>query len=197
MLKGGGGSIFDIGLLTSVHGSILPGLIRPAQFVTALGGWQVLILLSIIGAAILYRRGERRNALYLVIFCLWGRAVVGIVKWLTDRPRPDFLDHLASSYSSSFPSGHAANATITYCALAILLAPRSPLALGAALALSFIIGFSRLVLGVHWPTDVIGGWALGLIWAFALHRLIQLPPTTAPAVPHSPEKSAQSGTPQS
>ena len=81
------------------------------------------------------------------------------------------LLHLTEAYSSSFPSGHAMNSALTYLTLAALLARTQKnrrvrvylIAVAALLTLS--IGFSRVYLGVHWPTDVIAGWCVGAAWA--------------------------------
>mgnify|MGYP004498729071 CR=1 FL=1 len=171
-------SVFDLLLLDWLYAGSTAWLVRAAGFVTALGGWKVLVPFTLLAAWILLRRGERRHALYLLAFAVWGRAVVDIVKLTVGRTRPDGVEHLSETFSASFPSGHAANSTIVYCTAAILLAPRRPGVLGAALALSFAIGVSRLFLGVHWPSDVVGGWTLGLLWTLALHRLVQNEGTT-------------------
>ena len=76
--------------------------------------------------------------------------------------------------TSSFPSGHAANSMIFYLALALVLTAGTrwhrPAAV-AALLLSLLIGTSRVMLGVHWPSDVVGGWAFGLLWVLLTLRL--------------------------
>lgn len=176
-------SVFDAVVLEWFYAGTEPWLVRAAVAVTALGAWTMLVPFTLIAAWILLRRGEGRAAAYLLAFTLWGRAIVDMVKLLIGRTRPESLEHLAETFSASFPSGHAANSTIVYGCAAILLAPGRPWVLALALALSFAIGISRLLLGVHWPSDVVGGWTLGLLWTLALHRLVRNPGTSSPPLP--------------
>lgn len=166
-------SVFDAALLGWFHAGSNLALVEAAQGLTLLGGWTVLIPATFIAAALLWRRGERRSMLYLLAFTLWGRVMVDAVKLTIDRARPNDLPQLAETISASFPSGHAANATIVYGAIALLLAPGQRWALSLAIFLSAAIGITRLALGVHWPSDVVGGWALGLLWTLALHLLLE------------------------
>ena len=75
--------------------------------------------------------------------------------------------------TSSFPSGHAASSMIFYLSLALVLSAHSPrrfAVAAAAIVLSLLVGASRVMLGVHWPSDVIGGWAFGLLWVLLTLR---------------------------
>jgi undecaprenyl-diphosphatase len=112
------------------------------------------------------------------VIAVGGRMLVStLTKLGFDRPRPDLVPHATQVYTASFPSAHAMMAAITYLTLGALLArvqPRLRLKLyliGLATALTLMIGFSRIYLGVHWPTDVLAGWALGAAWALACWAL--------------------------
>ncbi len=139
--------------------------------VTALGGTGVLAALTLAVAGYLWLDRKRRTMVFLLVAVIGGQAASSLFKLGFDRPRPDLVPHGAQVYTASFPSGHAMMATVTYLTLAVLLArvqPRRALRiylLTLAIALSLSVGISRVYLGVHWPTDVLAGWAAGAAWA--------------------------------
>jgi undecaprenyl-diphosphatase len=138
---------------------------------TALGGIGVLSLLTFAVAGFLLLDGKRRAALLVVIAVGGGLVVATLLKHVFNRPRPELVPHGAYVYTTSFPSGHAMLSAATYLTLGALLArlqPRPALKaflLGVAMVLTFLVGVSRVYLGVHWPTDVLAGWAAGGVWA--------------------------------
>lgn len=139
--------------------------------VTALGGFPVLSLLTLGVVGYLAFRRRWGTALLVLVAAAGGAAVCDGLKAVFDRPRPTVVPHLDTVSTASFPSSHAAASAAVYLTLGVLLAGtvrrpvvRAYLLLWGVL-LTGLVGVSRVVLGVHYPTDVLAGWALGLSWA--------------------------------
>ncbi len=169
-----GGTPLDRALLTLAGFARQPDLLPYVRGLTELGGAWVLVPAGVAGTIALLVRRAWADAVLLVAITIGGRLLVEGLKIWTGRPRPDIADPQVVTYNLAFPSAHAANSTIVWLSLAFLLTrtrrPRT-LAVWAAAWTALAVGFSRVVLGVHWPTDVIGGWALGLCWTLLLLRL--------------------------
>jgi len=122
----------------------------------------------------LYRRSQPRLIAFLLTTTLGGSIINTVVKLAVNRPRPTFRDRAAITFESgkSFPSGHAMSSTIAYGALLLIFLPLIPkrfrtLAIGGTVGLVLLIGVARLGLGVHFLSDVIGGYILGAAWLTA------------------------------
>jgi undecaprenyl-diphosphatase len=139
--------------------------------ITALGGYVILGMLVIGVAIYLVAAGKRGTALLVVGAVGSGTLLSETLKLGFARPRPDLVAHLAEVQSASFPSGHAMISAIAYLTLGVLLtrAHRQRrtkiIIMSYAILLTLMIGLSRVYLGVHWPTDVLAGWALGAAWS--------------------------------
>jgi undecaprenyl-diphosphatase len=108
-----------------------------------------------------------RSGVALVVMAIASNSVSGYLKDVFARPRPNIVPHLDHVNSLSYPSGHATSAALVYLLFALLVpTERRGLWLTVGGVAAALTGFSRVALGVHWPTDVIGGWMLG--GAFAL-----------------------------
>lgn len=138
---------------------------------TALGGGPFLTLLTIITAGFLIAARKWGMALFVVLAIAGGGLAGNLLKWMFVRARPDLVPHLVNVDSASFPSAHAMNSAVTFLTLGVLLGRTQKdrrlkaYLMGIAIFLTLIVGFSRVYLGVHWPTDVIAGWAVGAAWA--------------------------------
>jgi undecaprenyl-diphosphatase len=150
-----------------------PALAPPARAVTLLGDWGMLLPLTLAAALILFLARSGRRALLFLAIVGGGRVLVELQKVELGRQRPDIAGRLAHVVSLSFPSGHAAYSMMTWLAFALLLAPpaRRTAAAAAAVSVALVVGLTRLVLHVHWPSDVIGGWAFGAAWTLLLLRV--------------------------
>ena len=160
----------DQALLGRLYAADRPALRAAAIFVTVFGNWQAVVGLSLIAVLWLLWRRKTRSALLLISVTFLGRAMVEAQKFGIHRLRPEDLEHLVPVKSLSFPSAHAANSMILFLSLATIAAPKEARwwAVPAALAATFVIGISRPMLGVHWPSDVIGGWSFGAAWVIAM-----------------------------
>jgi undecaprenyl-diphosphatase len=149
-----------------------PWLEEAIRDFTGLGSMAVLGLLTLAVCGFLLLDGKERVA--LLVFAAVGGGLLGgtLLKAGFQRPRPDLVPHRAVVSSSSFPSGHSMNAAATYLTLGALIArvqKRRRLRafiLSLAAFLTLLVGFSRVYLGVHWPTDGLAGWTAGGVWSF-------------------------------
>ena len=138
---------------------------------TSLGGPTVitLVVLAVVGFLLLQTRYW--TAFFIFMTAVTGEAVSYAMKSLFARPRPDVVPHLREAFSSSFPSGHAMQSAIIYLTLGAVLMRITEgrltkiYCLAIAMLLTFLVGVSRVWLGVHYPTDVLAGWIVGLFWA--------------------------------
>ena len=166
MLLGGAGPV-DRTVYEALYAGRRPMLLAVARSLTALGEPTVLIAACAACALWLWYAGRGRLGLALLLIASIGRGLSEAQKYWVARVRPDLEPHLVVVKTSSFPSGHATSSMIFYLAVALALAGGTrwsrPAAAGAIL-LSLLIGISRVMLGVHWPSDVIGGWAFGMLW---------------------------------
>ena len=142
-----------------------------ARDLTALGGITVLllVLLSVIGFLFLQRK---HGAMWLVMIAsATGFLISTVTKELFHRARPDVVPHLSYVKTASFPSGHSMLSAVVYLTLGSILTRlvkdrrTKAYLLVVPLLLTFLVGVSRVYLGVHYPTDVLAGWTAGIVWA--------------------------------
>jgi undecaprenyl-diphosphatase len=173
MLAWGGGPL-DRAMYLALYAGGRPWLVAIARFFTGLGEPTVLIGAGAACALWLWYAGHRQLPWVLIAITMIGRGLGELQKYWIARARPDLDPHLVVVKTSSFPSGHATSSMIFYLVIALTLAARTRwhgAAVAGAVLLSLLIGTSRVMLGVHWPSDVIGGWAFGLLWVLVTLRI--------------------------
>jgi undecaprenyl-diphosphatase len=172
---------FDESTANDLHRHVVghPNVVRALDAVSLLGKPLLLGACVAVGAVFVYRHGRWRLALFLVFTAIGGGLVDSAVKIIVNRPRPVLESPLASAFGKSFPSGHAMSSTVTYGALLLVLLPAlprrgRPFAIAGTIALVASIGMSRLLLGVHYVSDVVAGYALGLAWVLGSAALFNI-----------------------
>lgn len=162
----------DEAVLSNLYAAHMPALRTGASIATLVGEWQSMMVVVAVATAWLLFRRRFGDALRFAAVTLIGRLMILMQKEAVGRLRPEAEEHLVVVKSLSFPSAHTANTMIVFLSLALIAAPeryRRP-AIAAALAGTLIVGLSRPMLGVHWPSDVIGGWSFGALWVLLFHN---------------------------
>lgn len=175
MLSLGGGAL-DRRIYEALYAGGRPAIRAVALGLTALGDPTFLIAAGLLCASWLFYAGHRHLPWVLVAIVAIGRGLSELQKYWIARVRPDMEPHLVVVKTSSFPSGHATSSMVFFLTLALVLTSgtrRRFLAVACAILLSFLIGISRVMLGVHWPSDVVGGWAFGMLWVLLTLRLAE------------------------
>jgi undecaprenyl-diphosphatase len=138
--------------------------------VTSIGSFSILGIVTVVAVLNLLLSGERRLGIYVGATVLGGTIVSSVLKVLFDRPRPD-IPGAPHVFTASFPSGHATLTGVVFLTLAAVLSSATPrrrlkiFYLVVGIALTILVGVSRVYEGVHYPTDVAAGWMLGSAWA--------------------------------
>ena len=143
-------------------------LLRVSQAVTLLGDPVGITVVAAVLALVLWRRGSGRLALYVVAARVGALVLSQGLKHLVDRARPVFDAPVAEALGPSFPSGHALGSAVFWTTCAVVLVPRvrrPVLLLAGAVLVAVLVSASRVLLGVHFLSDVTGGLLLGLGWA--------------------------------
>ena len=139
--------------------------------ITALGSFSVMLLLVLAVSGFLWIHREKRLIALLLLSTGTGFALNALLKEFFARPRPSVVPHLREVVTPSFPSGHATVSAVVYLTIGVLLfevvkGRRARLyCLAVAMAATGLVGLSRVYLGVHYPSDVLAGWAIGIGWA--------------------------------
>lgn len=169
---------WDRSILLAIHQTAQPRFDRFAVMLTQLGTYWGVLPMSVIGVGFLFFRQQWRKGFYLLTTMLGAALLSRTFKLLLHRQRPHFWDlfyPLPSDYS--FPSGHALF-SLTFALAIIILAWNSRwrwgvLLMGSSFAIA--IAWTRLYLGVHYPSDIFGGWLIAIAWTVSMGKLFGLP----------------------
>ncbi|PSN19710.1 phosphatase PAP2 family protein [filamentous cyanobacterium CCP5] len=170
--------VFDETILLSIHQWANPALDQIMLAITQLGNPSTVIPLACISISWLYWRRQWQMALLFFTTCLGGAVLSTGLKLFFGKARPQLWPQLITETTYSFPSGHALGSMVLYGLIAYLVALRfsqwARWIYSAAVILIGAIGFSRLYLGVHWPTDVLAGYSIGFLWLVVCTALFRL-----------------------
>ena len=154
-----------------------PWLQTMARDITALGGTSVLGFTSIAVLVFLILRRQYHAFWFVLAATAGGFLISSTLKELIGRERPTIFEPAVIVYTKSFPSGHAMMSAVVYLTLGTLLMRLvkerflKVYFLALASSMTVLIGVSRVYLGVHWPTDVLAGWAGGIVWALLCYEI--------------------------
>ena len=165
---------FESPLMLWFHAHSTPVLDRLAVILASVGGYQVIAPVSAVLTFILWKRSYL-SARFFVVAVLGAALLNGVMKFAFHRPRPELWPRLIQESGASFPSGHSMYSAAFVTAL-ILLAWNTRLrwlALTLGTLFTLIVGWSRVDLGVHYPTDVLAGWLTGLAWVLGVYGLLR------------------------
>lgn len=165
----------DTSVLNWVHGMSAAWLETLARIATDLGSAEVVALVTLLLVGYLAYKHQRRNAA-LVWFGVGGAAAANIIlKLLFHRERPDLWPHLVNETGYSFPSGHAMASSALAFSIVFILWRTKWRWLGVVIGALYIltVGFSRLYLGVHYPSDVVAGWCVSFAWVLIAYIILQ------------------------
>ena len=167
----GGTQAFDVAILQWLHAHQHPLITQLMIEMTYLGTGSVVVVVVGVAALFLWHTEHKHSARLLLAATIGNIVLNGVLKLVYHRARPTVFEWQTTAVSSSFPSGHAMSATVVYGTVAYLVMRLQKhhwakmLTLGAAVLLILLVCLTRLYLGVHYPSDVIGGMIVGVAWA--------------------------------
>lgn len=161
-----GALAYDRSIMVWLHGHESPGMTTTMTAATELGGLVAVPIIAVLWAGLLWWVGRRRDAALLAATVIGATLLNTILKAVFQRERPDFWEHMVVESSYSFPSGHAMASMSLAAALVVIAWPSRWRWLAVVLGTVYVlvVGLSRIYLGVHFPSDILAGWCVALLW---------------------------------
>jgi undecaprenyl-diphosphatase len=170
---------FDEAVLRWFQSHRSPGLTRVAMEVTALGSGSVIIMVVLLASVFLWLTKHKWSVYVLMLVVFGGKLLNTLLKGGFGRERPSIVESITDVSSQSFPSGHAMSSIVAYGSIAYLIGRLEPskrlryTIWAVAILLVLAIGATRMYLGVHYPSDIIGGYVAGAAWIFVVAASIR------------------------
>jgi membrane-associated phospholipid phosphatase len=175
----GRGSVpFDAPILQSLHHHASPVLDRLAVFFTVVGNTGPMIAAGVLTTAALAYLGRRRTAWLFALGVGGSMLLTQVIKHVATRPRPTLWVSLRPEHTFSFPSGHAMDTAALAAALFFVL-PRHRRAWALAPLFALSVGWARMYLGVHFPSDVLAGWSSAVGWVLLVQLMAAVTPSSS------------------
>ncbi len=171
-----GGFPWDVPLLLAVHSTANPQLDVVVTMLTKLGVFWGVFPIATVTALLLFNRRRWRSLTYLIVTLLGSIIINRTAKVLLHRVRPHLWESPAPEFDYGFPSGHAMS-SMTFVAVLVILTWGSRwrwLVLIVGTIFVLVIGWTRLYLGVHYPSDILAGWMVSVGWAVGVSLIIRL-----------------------
>lgn len=169
---------FDEHVLLYIHQFATPVLDNVLLFITRIGDPHTVVPLTGVVFVFLLVKRQRMAATFFALDAAGGVALSYFLKLAFSKPRPQLWESAIEEVTYSYPSGHALGSMVIYGFLSYVFARMYPRYAAAiytfAVFMIVSIGFSRLYLGVHWPTDILGGYGIGFLWVMACISLLRL-----------------------
>lgn len=166
----------DIAILEAIRTIASPAVDKIMIAITLLGDAEIVIpLIAICGALLFFKFKKRKQAVFLAL-ATGGTAAINVVfKHVFERQRPTLWEHLVTETSFSFPSGHAMiSSAIAYTVIILCWHTKYRwVAIAGGMTYMLLVSFSRLYLGVHFPTDILAGWCVSALWVATVYLVFR------------------------
>ena len=167
--------LFEQPMMMWIHHHTTPLMIQASKVLNIIGHLPYASLIAVVLAAWQWHLHRLSRAVFILLGTLLSAGIMAVAKYFFDRPRPQFWPRIVEAANTSFPSGHSTYAAALATLVIILYwhTPQRWLVTAAALLFAFSMGLSRMVLGVHYPTDVVVGWITGSVTVILLQQVMR------------------------